>query len=385
MTEQNIEQTIQDMLVGNGHEFYGWLLMRIERIKDSNQPTLYITAHDGKVEMHYNPDFFFSKTRLERVALVEHELLHLSLGHFTRFQATSTKEQAKSNVACDCAINQLIDNLPSDKDSRPVDWEGLNKFLRQEGMPQDMEKMESSEYYLNLLNKYVKEQKQTGYGCGSFKQKRDIDSATEAEINKMVEDAADAAGSAPAEVEKQIRESKKTSKLNWKQMLALKCNRAVKMGSRVSWKRLRRRSEIELKGKVPDYKPKVVVAVDTSGSIFGDPVALEQFETQIKKIQEVYKAEFMVVECDADIQSTYKLRSHTKLSGKYKGGGGTDFRPVFDLCNKKLRPGVLVFLTDGYGTFPAKKPKYLTIWVTIANNKSDFPFGEVIAIEPEKK
>ena len=54
-----------------------------------------------------------------------------------------------------------------------------------------------------------------------------------------------------------------------------------------------------------------------------------------------------------------------------KGFGGTDFRPVFqyvdELRRKKEFDNLkgLIYFTDGYGTFPEKKPDYDAAFVFI--------------------
>lgn len=63
------------------------------------------------------------------------------------------------------------------------------------------------------------------------------------------------------------------------------------------------------------------------------------------------------------------------------GGGGTSFVPVFDeIYNSGLRPDALVYLTDGYGSFPDKAPPYSVIWGSIGLDKSGYPFGDVVMI-----
>lgn len=370
------------MMNSDEHVFFGWLLVKTEKIHDDKQPTLYTTIKKGKIELHYNVPFLLQYGRKEQCALIEHELLHLACGHFERFRDHNQQEAQSINVSCDCAINQLIKNLPTGG----VTYDELNKFLRKNGMLHDMERFREAEYYYKLCKQYIPTD--SGFGCGTFKIDRSqITDMDHQEVLETLKEVIRVSRNVPSLVEKFVDEKSKPDKLNWKQLLALKCQKAVKQGMRNSWKRLKKRFPEgceELKGKIPDYKPKVVVAVDTSGSIFSDKDTLAEFQGQILKIQETYKAEFTVVECDEQIQKTYKLRPHTKLSGKYNGGGGTDFRPVFELCEKQLKPAILVFLTDGYGHFPPKASKFTTIWCTVADNKSDFPFGEVICIEAKK-
>ena len=53
------------------------------------------------------------------------------------------------------------------------------------------------------------------------------------------------------------------------------------------------------------------------------------------------------------------------------GGGGTDFRPVFDYVDELVDAGEfndlrgLIFFTDGYGAFPARPPAYDVAFVFV--------------------
>jgi predicted metal-dependent peptidase len=63
-----------------------------------------------------------------------------------------------------------------------------------------------------------------------------------------------------------------------------------------------------------------------------------------------------------------------------KGGGGTDFRPVFDrIAEEPEPPNALVYLTDLYGSFPDQAPAYPVIWA--ANNDQTGPFGETVHLK----
>ena len=64
-----------------------------------------------------------------------------------------------------------------------------------------------------------------------------------------------------------------------------------------------------------------------------------------------------------------------------RGLGGTDFRPVFEYV-EQLRQNKeftnlkgLIYFTDGYGAFPAKKPDYDTAFVFVDDeyNNPDVP------------
>lgn len=62
---------------------------------------------------------------------------------------------------------------------------------------------------------------------------------------------------------------------------------------------------------------------------------------------------------------------------RIRGGGGTDFHPVFSyvdaLRSEKEFTNLkgLIYFTDGYGTFPAKKPDYEVAFVFIDDDYND--------------
>ena len=66
---------------------------------------------------------------------------------------------------------------------------------------------------------------------------------------------------------------------------------------------------------------------------------------------------------------------------KIRGLGGTDFRPVFRFVEQLRKEKAfrnlkgLIYSTDGYGTFPARKPDYDTAFVFVDDeyNNPDVP------------
>ena len=81
-----------------------------------------------------------------------------------------------------------------------------------------------------------------------------------------------------------------------------------------------------------------------------------------------------IIQCDAKIQKDDKLSSPEEFDRYLKkveisGGGGTDFRPVFDYVEELQKKGGmhelcgLLYFTDGLGTFPSKMPPYKTGFV----------------------
>jgi predicted metal-dependent peptidase len=89
---------------------------------------------------------------------------------------------------------------------------------------------------------------------------------------------------------------------------------------------------------------RIVIAVDTSGSI--DTAALAQFSAEVSAVLEEYDTVIDVVYCDTKIQGHEQFgREDLPLVMNPVGGGGTDFRPVFDWVEQQgVQPCCLVYL-----------------------------------------
>ena len=120
-----------------------------------------------------------------------------------------------------------------------------------------------------------------------------------------------------------------------------------------------------------------VIAIDTSGSVSGDLVQkfVQKTYNILKSTESFFaKINLHIIQCDAEIQEHVAITSQEDFDRyletmKLHGFGGTDFRPVFSLVDKLIEEKAfnnlkgLIYFTDGYGTFPAKKPAYETAFV----------------------
>ena len=132
-----------------------------------------------------------------------------------------------------------------------------------------------------------------------------------------------------------------------------------------------------------------VIAIDTSGSTSGELVQkfVQKTYNILKSTESFFsKVNIHIIQCDADIQEDKKITSQEDFDEylktmRIRGLGGTDFRPVFKYV-EALRKNKeftnlkgLIYFTDGYGDFPARKPDYDTAFIFIDDeyNNPDVP------------
>lgn len=118
----------------------------------------------------------------------------------------------------------------------------------------------------------------------------------------------------------------------------------------------------------------LVVALDISGSISNE--WLDDFLAGIEQLQAHLPLTLRLLTCDNRIHSDQiGLRRHAlDLS---RGGGGTDFRPVFARLRGDASLDALLYCTDLVGEFPAQAPDVPVFWLTPATDRVP-PFGTVL-------
>ena len=144
---------------------------------------------------------------------------------------------------------------------------------------------------------------------------------------------------------------------------------------------------MELYGNVPLIDPPetkevkrvhdLVVAIDTSLSCSGELVHafLEQTYAILKEEDSYFhQVNIHILQCDEAIQQHQAIHNAAQLEDymahfTLKGGGGTDFRPVFAYVEQLRQQGELtrlkglIYFTDGQGAFPAHPTDYETAFV----------------------
>jgi predicted metal-dependent peptidase len=401
--------------------FFGTLCLRLKLVA-GELPTM---ATDGR-RIVYDPAFVAELTAAELEAVLAHEVLHCALGHHCR---RGGRDPQLWNEAADLAINPILigngfslpsgalldpafDNLSAEEiyvrlmersreESSPAPNQSPQPNTEagaspgQEPQPQhspdsgNSEQAPSSPTHEAVGNEAEQQSPSPG-GFGEVWDATDEQGApvSQAENSRQQYEwniAADQAlrsakscGCEPANLARPLNENRQ-SKQDWRALLREFV--AATSPCDYRWTPPNRRyiaSGLYLPSVERAGVGTIVVAVDTSGSI--GKHELEQFAGEISAIAEEAQPESIhVVYCDAAVQSWQQFGPSEPIQLEPKGGGGTDFRPVFEWVEEnQIEPVCLIYLTDLCCHSYPVPPDYPVLWVT--DSRRTVPFGETVRI-----
>ena len=366
-----------------------------------------IAATDGSTLL-LNPDTFFKYNIPQRVFIVAHEIMHCILNHcvlnakYQRAGKIGYKDGSSlpydaqlMNVAADLVINALLKRSKIGEYSK--DW-----LLDESIATGDDTAIDT---YAKLFKKQQGKKPQGGGGVckgqqgfdehlkpgeGSGKDEHTASNErNEQEWTNAVAAAASAAkaqGKMPAGLAV-FFDQVLNPEVPWADKVQAFFARKVGSGS-YDWRRADRRlvmRDIYAPGRSGHGAGTVVVAVDTSGSIIADKGLMDRFMGELSGIlEEVRPKRMLVMWIDAAVHAVDEVDDPGEIKHlKPKGGGGTDFTPAFKwLDTNHIVPDALIYLTDGYGTFPQHAPNYPVLWGNVTKSMPDshYPFGEVVTV-----
>ena len=366
-----------------------------------------IAATDGS-NLLLNPDTFFEYTLGERIFICCHEIMHCIWNHCGLMHKFIRQGKVSYPDGTSLPYNQMLMNVATDLVINDCLIESKVGVFNKNWL-HDKDYATSMDSAIDAYRKIFKLSKRGGGGgdgppCkgkgfdehlppGTSQGKdaqETVAGRNEVEWTTQIAAAANAAklqGKLPAGLERLLGEILEP-KVDWKEKIAALFARKVGSGS-YDWRRPDRRlivRDIYAPGRSGFGAGTVVIAIDTSGSI--GELELNMFFAEMAGIlEDVRPKRLVVMWCDAKVHRVDEIEEASDLPALKKkgapGGGGTCFEPVFDEMQKLGLDNVdaLVYLTDGYGSFPKKPPEYVTIWGNIsAPGIVKYPFGDVVDI-----
>lgn len=371
------------------HPYFGHLASRLSHAVNND---LEAFLSDGKV-FQYNEDYLADASSVDLQFALANSVMHHVLSHENR---QSGRMGWLWQLATDHAINSmLVENgfaLPPrvnyDERFAGMYAEEIYIQLKSEIKNEDYDGNEENETGFNEQNK--RRQKEQHDPAQNTQGKEDLPlppAELEPEVQeeweaaaKMIEDLAKEQGELPAAIERLI-EGIGQSAVDWRHELFNALNRHAKS----DYAFMPPNKKMAAYGiALPSLRSEtlvITVAVDTSGSI--DAALLELFMAEVEAILLNFPTvELDLIAADAKVHAHECYRSGEPIEMTLKGGGGTDFRSVFDYIDAQIpMTEVLVYFTDLEGRFPEHPPHYEVLWA-VKGTESDrqVPFGQIIPL-----
>ena len=400
--------------------FLGALVMHLP-LKAADPKWCKTTATDAR-NFYFNPEYIGRLTLEQTQFVLAHEAMHCALSHFNR---RNHRQKHRWDVACDYAVNMILDDermhgpdnalmnaayrgltaeeiYPVLHEDPPEETQDMHLFDNEpsegggEGEQQDKDDAEQGKGQGEKSDQTEgesgsKPEQQDSQGEGNQQELDDeTRSASESETpppptdpDKLDEQwksrlaaAAQAARQAGKLSQSMLRlvDTLLAPQLPWRALLARYMMNAAR--DDYSFQRTSRREGDALMPRLYSQSVNVIVVLDTSGSVTREE--LQEFMSEIDALKAQVRASVTLHACDDKLDANgpwrYAMWESMALPAEISGGGGTDFKPVFEwVAKEQLNPDLLVYFTDAEGQFPEREPAYPVAW--LVKGKARTPFG----------
>jgi predicted metal-dependent peptidase len=414
--------------------FLGALVLRLP-LQAARPDWCRTTATDAR-KLYFNPEYIEHLTLAETQFVLAQEALHCALAHFSR---RGHRLQHLWDLACDFAINPILihDGLtPPPGAFLNHDYDGMTA---EEIYPFLLDN-ENDSTHEETLHDRPQEQSQGNRAQPAEREPQTEPQEPSAETDPPPErprqepDATRGAtpqtAETPEDTERDGRQDEQegahapppltpqeqeTLEVQWQQRLAGAAQQARQAGKlsgdlarlvdwqlapQLPWRALlshymtaqaredysytrpsSRRGEPAIFPSLRSHQLDIVVALDTSGSI--TPDEMESFITEINAIKGQMRARVRLHTCDDRLNPDgpwqFDVWETMRLPSSFKGGGATDFTPVFAwIQSLDTPPDLMVYFTDAEGRFPAMAPHYPVLW--LVKGREPVPWGQRIQL-----
>ena len=408
---------IKMIMISRQERYYGIFLMNFDlKIDFSSYNDAGVSIDTFPFRMTVNPLLIGLKSLPEMIYIFCHEIEHIILNHpVDAIKYNPQKDPAiglKLNIAMDASINDRMAADNKEKEFNIIaEPEGIitSTYLR-ETFQIRVKSLQAFDYYFERIpdkgggaplkiifvdavdqNEIITEPKRKGIaGLPCWTISDDPDECASI-IRRFVSDVCKGMsdsmrGNLPGHQKEALNKILAPATITWKQLLKRYIG-TIPDGHRKTRLRLNRRQpeRYDISGSMNDRLIKIVVAIDTSGSM--SPENLSRIMVEIFDIIGSRMCEVTVIECDAEIRHMYKARSVKDVSYDIHGRGGTSFIPVIEYVNSNryFRDAILIYFTDGMGDFFIPRPLTLrTLWV-LHNKHCELsvrePYGKVLFMD----
>jgi predicted metal-dependent peptidase len=349
------------------------------------------TACTNGIDCRYGSKFIKDMVDSDLRGLIMHENLHKTFQHMFLWQHLYDEDGRTANKACDYVINLIIADI-----SRRSN--GFITLPKGGLLDERFRNMDSQTVY-NILREEKDEGDDGGgdgeggdgfddhdWESGKGMSQEEIEQVGK-EINQAIRQGQLMAGKLGGNQSRALG-SLIEPKVNWREQLREFVS-STAVGKDIStWQRVNRRwlqHDMYMPSTITENVGRIVVAVDTSGSIGG--AALNAFLSEVQGIcvnTKPEKVDLLYWDTDVAAHEVYTQEQLDKLTSSTKpaGGGGTDVACVSEYLKvNQIKPECIIIMTDGYlngdwGTWTAP-----VLWVIVGGNKVVPPMGTAIYLD----
>ena len=361
---------------------------------------------------YFKPKFVENLSLAQTQFVLAHEAMHCAMGHPQR---RNHRMKRRWDVACDHAVNLILIEeglkpplhgiladqnfmtlsaeeiyplIPEDTPEESFDQHLFDNDNEQGASPDQDERQddpEGGEAGGQGKEGQSEAEQQQGSGSQASQKPNELSPSEREELAEQWKNRLAAAAQAARQAGKLSQSMMRwvdgllAPSLPWRALLARFF--AVNQRDDYSWRRPSRREGDALLPRLSSEGIEVVAAIDTSGSISDDE--LREFVTELDALKGQVRARVTLLACDNHVAGNapweFEPWDTMQLPAGLEGGGGTDFRPVFDWVEHENRsPDMLVYFTDAEGDFPKLPPNYPVIW--LVKGKGMVPWGERVQL-----
>ena len=380
--EQRIERCHIELMKHPHFVAYSGILM----IGDCKIDDKLSTACTNGRDVKYGRQFVESLNDTDLRGVILHEAKHKMYRHLLTWKHLNKQDPQRANMACDYVINiELVDEGKRSGDFVSLPEGGL--------FDEKYRGLNSAEVF-NLLPPQPKGGGGSGGGEGfdehDWEGAEGLNEVEQAELAKEIDQAirqgAILAGKVGGNVDRSFTDLM-SAKVDWKEALREFVSSVSQGKDDSTWRKPNRRwlqHDIYMPSTVSESMGRVVVAIDTSGSIWGE--VLNRFISEVASVMQNMNPEQVdLLYWDSAVagHEVYGLNDADRMtaSTKPKGGGGTSPSCITAYMRKhKIDPVCAIILTDGYvGNDWGGQWNCPTLWTITSNIKS--PIGQTIKIE----
>ena len=346
------------------------------------------TACTNGIDCKYGSAFVKGLSDSDLRGLIMHENLHKVYQHMFLWQHLYKEDGRTANRACDYVINLEIDAIKSRTG-------GFITLPKGGLLDKKYAGMDSQTVYNMLREDSDGGSGQGGEGgglddhdweSGGAMSQEEIEQVAK-DINQAIRQGQLMAGKLGGSASRTLG-SLVEPKVDWREQLReFVSSNAV--GKDIStWQRVNRRwlqHDVYMPSTITETVGRIVVAIDTSGSIGGPE--LDKFLSEVQGIcinAMPEKVDLLYWDTEVAAHEVYTQEQLAKLTSSTKpaGGGGTDVACVAKyLKDNQIRPECVIVLTDGYiygdwGTWNAP-----VLWTIVGGNKVVPPMGTTIHLD----